>query len=133
VGRRFAAWGRAFGAAGSSLRVIDRPHPGSYNASMAKLKSEIEVECPCCRSMLVVDINLGRVVRHQEPERADKPELSEAQKILAAAEARREAMFQQSMEAEKGRDDALARRFEEALKQAHTEPITKPVRDFDLD
>jgi hypothetical protein len=100
---------------------------------MAKLKSEIEVECPCCRSTLVIDINLGRVVRHVEPERADKPELNEAQKILAAAEARREALFQQSMEAEKGRDDALARRFEEALKQAHTEPITKPVRDFDLD
>ena len=29
--------------------------------------------------------------------------------------------------------DALARRFEEALKQAHVEPVTKPLRDFDLD
>jgi hypothetical protein len=104
-----------------------------YNAAMAKLKSEIEVECPCCHSTLVIDVNLGRVVRHHEPERADKPELSEAARIVAAAEARREALFQPSMEAEKGRDDALARRFEEALKQAHTEPITKPVRDFDLD
>ena len=100
---------------------------------MAKLKSEIEIECPCCHSTLVVDTNLGRVIRHQEPERGDKPELSEAARIIAAAEARREAMFQQSMENEKGRDDALARRFEEALKQANTEPITKPVRDFDLD
>ena len=104
-----------------------------YNAGMAKLKSEIEVECPCCHSTLVIDLNLGRVVGHQEPERGDKPELSEATRIVAAAEARREALFQQSMEAEKGRDDALARRFEEALKQASTEPITKPVRDFDLD
>jgi hypothetical protein len=100
---------------------------------MAKLKSEVEVECPCCHSTVVIDINLGRVVRHQEPERADKPELSEASRILAAAEARREALFEQSVEAEKGRDDALARRFEEALKQAHTEPVTRPVRDFDLD
>jgi hypothetical protein len=47
--------------------------------------------------------------------------------------ARREALFQQSVEAERGRGDALARRFEEALKQAKTEPITKPTRDFDLD
>ena len=100
---------------------------------MTKLKSEIEVECPCCHSTLVIDVNLGRVVRHQEPERSDKPELSEASRILAAAEARREALFEQSVEAEKGRDDALTRRFEEALKQAHTEPITRPVRDFDLD
>ena len=33
----------------------------------------------------------------------------------------------------RGRGDALAKRFEEALKQAKTEPITKPTRDFDLD
>src|SRR5512138_1905803 len=100
---------------------------------MAKLKSELEVQCPCCHSTLVIDVNLGRVVRHVEPQRADTPELTDAERILAAAEARREALFAQSVEAEKGRDDALARRFEEALKQAHTEPVTKPMRDFDLD
>jgi hypothetical protein len=100
---------------------------------MAKLKSEIEVQCPCCSAMLVVDTNLGRVIGHNEPVRSDRPELNDAARILAAAEAKRESLFQQSIEAEKGRDDALARRFEEALKQAKTEPITKPVRDFDLD
>jgi hypothetical protein len=100
---------------------------------MAKLKSELEVPCPCCGALLVVDINLGRVVSHKEPEREDKPELNEAQRILAAAEARREALFKQSVEAEKTRGDALARRFEEALKQAKDEPVSKPLRDFDLD
>ena len=100
---------------------------------MAKLKSEIEVTCPCCHATLVIDINLGRIVSHHEPERSDKPELNQAQKILAAEAARREALFEQSVEAEKNRDDALARRFEEALKQANQEPITKPMRDFDLD
>jgi hypothetical protein len=34
---------------------------------------------------------------------------------------------------EKNRGDALSRRFEEALRQAKEEPITKPTRDFDLD
>jgi len=72
-------------------------------------------------------------VAHREPERGDKPELSDAQRILAAEAARRESLFEQSMEAEKSRDDALTRRFEEALKQASTEPISRPVRDFDLD
>jgi hypothetical protein len=37
------------------------------------------------------------------------------------------------VQAEKGRGDALARRFEEALRQAEQEPVTKPLRDFDLD
>ena len=100
---------------------------------MTRLKSEIEVTCPCCQSTLVIDANLGRVVSHNEPERGNKPELSDAQRILAEEAARREAMFQQSVTAEKTRGDALARRFEEALKQAKQEPITKPTRDFDLD
>jgi len=100
---------------------------------MARLKSELEVVCPCCQSTLVVDINLGRVVGHKEPERGDKPELSEAQRILAEQAARREAIFQQSVDAEKGRGDALSKRFEEALRQEREEPVTKPMRDFDLD
>ena len=100
---------------------------------MARLKSELEVTCPCCKSTLVVDLNLGRVVSHKEPERGDKPELSDAQRILAEQEARREAIFQQSVDSEKTRGDALAKRFEEALRQAKDEPITKPMRDFDLD
>ena len=100
---------------------------------MARLKSELEVTCPCCQATLVIDLNLGRVVSHHEPERADKPELSEAQRILAEQAARREAIFQQSVADEKTRGDALSRRFEEALRQARDEPITKPTRDFDLD
>jgi hypothetical protein len=100
---------------------------------MARLKSELEVTCPCCGASLVVDTNLGRVVSHQEPESGNKPELNEAQRIIAEQAARREAMFQQSVESEKTRGDALSRRFEEALKQANQEPITKPTRDFDLD
>lgn len=100
---------------------------------MAKLESEFEVTCPCCQGTLVIDVNLRRVVAHREPDRGNKPELSEAQRILAEEAARREAMFEQSFNAEKTRGDALAKRFDEALKQAKQEPVTKPVRDFDLD
>jgi hypothetical protein len=100
---------------------------------MARLKSEIEVTCPCCQSTLVIDLNLGRVLGHKEPERGDKPELDDAHRILAEQAAKREAVFQQSVESEKTRGDALSKRFEEALKQARQEPVTKPTRDFDLD
>lgn len=100
---------------------------------MAKLKSELELSCPCCNSVLIVDTNLGRIISHREPERGNKPELSDAQRILAAEAARRDALFDQSFDTEKTRGDALAKRFEEALKQAGQEPITKPIRDFDLD
>jgi len=97
------------------------------------LKSEFTTPCPCCNATLVIDVNLRRIVRHEEPLRGDRPQLDEAQRILAEQAARREALFQESVAAERERGDALAKRFEEALRQARTEPITKPTRDFDLD
>ena len=97
------------------------------------LKTEFEAVCPCCKSTLVIDTALKRIVGHQEPERGDKPELGDAERILAEAAARREAIFAQSVSDEKTRGDALSKRFEEALRQARDEPVTKPTRDFDLD
>ena len=101
--------------------------------TVAKLQTEYEVTCPCCRTTLVIDSGLKRVVRHVEPERTDKPKLDEAHRILAEEKARRDSMFEQSVQSERTRGDALSRRFEEALKQARQEPVTKPSRDFDLD
>jgi len=100
---------------------------------MAKLKSEMQIACPCCDAILVIDTNLRRVVSHRVPERGDKPELNDAARILEAEAARRESLFEKSIAAEKGRDDALAKRFEEALQKAKHEPVTRPMRDFDLD
>ena len=100
---------------------------------MAKLTSEFEIDCPCCTAKLVVDANLRRVIRHSEPPSADRPELDQAQRIVAEQAARREALFEKSFADEKTRGDALSRRFEEALRQARDEPVTKPTRDFDLD
>ena len=100
---------------------------------MARLTSELEVACPCCGATLVIDTQLGRVIEHQERERADKPELSDAHRLVAEEAARRDAIFEQSVQHEKTRGDVLSKRFEEALKQAKQEPITRPKRDFDLD
>lgn len=100
---------------------------------MAKLQSEIEVTCPCCSAVLVFDKNLDRVVSHREPPREDRPDLDRAAQLLADEKARREAVFEQSVEAQRNRGDALSKRFEEALKQARQEPVTKPTRGFDLD
>ena len=100
---------------------------------MGKLQTEYEVTCPCCQSTLVIDAGLRRVVRHVEVERPDKPKLDDAHRILEEAKARRESLFEQSVQSERTRGDALSRRFEEALKQAREEPISKPSRDFDLD
>lgn len=97
------------------------------------LKSEFETTCPCCNATLVIDVNLRRIIRHVEPPSGTMPELSDAHRLLDEQAKRREDIFQQSVAAERTRGDALSKRFEEALRQAKTEPITKPTRDFDLD
>jgi hypothetical protein len=98
-----------------------------------KLNSEFETTCPCCKAALVIDTNLRRIVRHVEPVRSDMPELDDAHRLLDQQAQRREDLFQQSVAAERTRGDALSKRFEEALRQAKEEPITRPDRDFDLD
>jgi hypothetical protein len=100
---------------------------------MPRLTSERELTCPCCGATLVVDLNLGRIVSHSDPPGAARPELTDAERILAEQAARREALFAQSVQNEKTKGDALSKRFEEALQQAKKEPITKPLRGFDLD
>lgn len=100
---------------------------------MANLHSEREVTCPCCGSTLVLDLNLGRIVAHRDAPSNQAPLLDDAQRVLQEQARRREAIFEQSVHTERNRDDALSRRFEEALEQAKKEPITKPIRGFDLD
>ena len=100
---------------------------------MPKLTSERELTCPCCGAVLIVDLNLGRIVRHDDPPNPNRPELNEAQKILAEQAARRDALFEQSVQHEKDKGDRLSRRFEEALKDAQKEPASRPLRGFDLD
>lgn len=100
---------------------------------MGRLKSELELTCPCCQAVLVIDTNLGRIVEHREPPNPHRPELGEAHRILAEQAAKRDALFEQSVQDEKSRGDALSRRFEEALREAKKEPVSKPLRGFDLD
>jgi len=99
---------------------------------MGHLRTEYEVTCPCCQATLVIDEGLRRVVRHVEAPR-DRPKLDDAHRILQEEKAKRDALFEQSVASERTRGDALSKRFEEALKQASTEEIKKPTRDFDLD
>jgi len=98
-----------------------------------KVSSERELTCPCCKAVLTVDLHLGRIIHHDPPPNPDRPELDDAQNILAQQAARRDALFEQSVQHEKSKGDALSRRFEEALKAAKEEPVSKPLRGFDLD
>jgi hypothetical protein len=93
----------------------------------------IEVTCPCCQSRLTIDARLAVVLSHVEPVKAAPDvDISDAARILADQAQRREDKFRQSWDAENKKEDVLERKFEEALKKAKEQPVSKPVRDFDL-
>jgi hypothetical protein len=102
---------------------------------MAKQTTDnLSVTCPCCQAKLVVDPIFGAVLSHEAPVRpGPNVDLTDAQKILAEQNRQREDKFADSWFQESNKEDILAKKFEEAMKKAKDAPVTKPIRDFDLD
>jgi hypothetical protein len=93
----------------------------------------IEVTCPCCQSRLTVDTQLAVVLAHVAPVKtAPNVDIGDSARILADQAQRREDKFRDSWDAEQKKEDVLERKFQEGLKKAKEQPVTKPVRDFDL-
>ncbi|MFZ0885234.1 MAG: hypothetical protein WAN14_17655 [Candidatus Acidiferrales bacterium] len=102
---------------------------------MAKNPIEtFEVSCPCCTAKLTIDRELGVVLSHIPPPRPPSSvDLDDTARLLRAHDDAVEAKFRASVEAEKSKEDVLARKFAEGLKKAKDGPVEKPLRDFDLD
>ncbi|MFZ0520262.1 MAG: hypothetical protein WAN72_04640 [Candidatus Acidiferrales bacterium] len=102
---------------------------------MAKNPIEtFEVSCPCCTAKLTIDRELGVVLSHIPPPRPPSSvDLDDTARLLRAHDEAVEAKFRASVEAEKSKEDVLARKFAEGLKKAKDGPVEKPLRDFDLD
>jgi hypothetical protein len=101
---------------------------------MAKKPDDtIHVECPCCHATLHVDAQLAVVLSHEAPVRPPSVDFDDTARLLREQAERVEEKFRLSVEAEKMKEDVLARKFAEGLKKAKDKPIEKPLRDFDLD
>ena len=94
----------------------------------------IQISCPCCGATLTVDASLPAVLDHKLPAKSHAvAELKDAGKHLKQEANRREEKYQQILEAEKSKGKVLDRKFQELLKKAKEEPLTKPLKDIDLD
>jgi hypothetical protein len=98
-------------------------------------KDFIEVDCPCCRTVLKVDAVTGAVLSHKQPEKPPPIEdLAAAVANLKGEAARREEVFQKSFADHNNRKSTLDRKFDELLKQAKSDPDAgPPKREFDFD
>lgn len=94
-----------------------------------------DVMCPDCGGMLKIDPVTRSVISHQSaPKKKMFEDFGEAARALREADARRDSIFQQSVDAQKNKDDVLAKKFAEAVKKAKETPLTdRPLREFDLD
>jgi hypothetical protein len=94
-----------------------------------------EISCPDCGAILKVDPVTRAVISHTSaPRKKMFEDFGEAAKALREADARRDSLFAQSVDAQKHKDDLLAKKFAEAVKKAKETPLTdKPLRDFDLE
>ena len=101
---------------------------------MPKKKETFEVDCPCCAAKLMVDAGLGVVLSHVPPPKPPPSvDLDDTARLLREQAEAVEAKFRASVEAERTKEDVLARKFAEGLKKAKDAPVEKPLRDFDLD
>jgi hypothetical protein len=94
-----------------------------------------EVLCPDCGAMIKVDPVTRQMISHTPAQRKKTFEdFGQAAKALKESDARRESIFAQSIEAQKNKDDLMAKKFAEAVKKAKESPLSgKPLRDFDLE
>ena len=102
---------------------------------MAKSKEKIlEVACPDCGAMLKIDAQSGLVISHTPaPRKRTFEDLETAAQAMREQDERKESIFRQSLDAEKNKEDLLAKKFAEALRKAKDAPDEKPLRAFDLD
>jgi hypothetical protein len=94
-----------------------------------------DIPCPDCGAMIKVDPVTRAIISHTSaPRKRTFEDLNAAAKAAKDADARRESIFAQSVEAQKNAEDVMAKKFAEAFKKAKESPDTgKPLRDFDLD
>ena len=94
-----------------------------------------EVMCPDCGGMLKIDPVSRAVIAHTPaPKKKMFEDFGEAARALRESDQRRDSIFAQSVEAQKNKDDVLAKKFAEAVKKAKESPLTeRPLRDFDLE
>jgi hypothetical protein len=101
---------------------------------MSDKPSTIQVTCPCCDAILTIDASLAAVLDHKL---AAKPQIinhvKNAATFVKEEALRRDDKYQQIAEAEKNKSKVLEAKFQELLKKAKEEPITKPLKDIDLD
>ncbi len=97
------------------------------------MKDRVQVDCPCCKTKLVVDVATGAILSEERPKIDPSASFEQAMTDVKSAPARREDAFSKAVDRTKNLDDLLQKKFEEARRKAASDPGSKPRNPLDLD
>lgn len=97
------------------------------------MSGKVQVDCPCCKTKLVVDVATGVVLSEERPKTDLSATFDQAMTDVKSGAARREDAFSKAFDRTKNLDDLLQKKFDEARRKAASEPGTKPKNPLDLD
>ncbi len=94
-----------------------------------------DVTCPDCGGVLRIDAESRSVISHTPaPRKRTFDDFETAARAMREGEERKQSLFRQAVDAEKNKEDVLAKRFAEAVRKAKEAPdLERPFRDMDLD
>ena len=98
---------------------------------------EFEIECPCCRGWILLNLESGEILDHGkqgEPRRHERPpvaKLEDAFERLKKRQAGGDDTFKDAVRAVEKSKQKLDAAFEDAKKKAKQRPDEKPRSPFD--
>jgi hypothetical protein len=87
-------------------------------AREAKMSKNLQVECPCCATQLVVDAKTGEIISHERPAVDHEANFDKAMSEVRESAQKRSDAFQNAFQKTQDLGDLLDRKFEEAKKKA---------------
>ena len=96
------------------------------------MAANIEILCPCCESLIVIDRVTGEVLLHKKKETKSGLSLEAMVKNLDSQKSELAKKFDKNLESQKDRARILEEKFKEAMQRA--EKSDKPlINPMDLD
>ena len=107
------------------------PLPG-YDTDMEGDSKNLELNCPCCGTLMIVDPATGVILRSEQP-RKGVASFGELLKEVGASRQKTETKLQRALEEQRQREEILRKRFKEAVRKAEESDEKPAPRPIDLD
>ncbi|HET9482263.1 MAG TPA: hypothetical protein VFP98_10955 [Candidatus Polarisedimenticolia bacterium] len=91
----------------------------------------LEINCPCCGALVVIDPSTRAVLRFDPPKK-QLASFEEMLKEVGESKKKTESKLTRALEEQKKREEILEKKFREAVRKAET-TAEKPLKPFDLD